>query len=101
HEVIVEKWRPQRELCLLKRQDSIVIPGALLERCEGNGMALKAACKSLSRLIHVPKKLRMEQPRNRLLGLESANLTEDFSPVISRHPYGSDSARFFVDVKVG
>src|SRR5271163_1715728 len=52
NQIVVKKRRPHRELRLLQREYPRMIPRALLEDSEGNGVSPEKLCLCLPRLAH-------------------------------------------------
>src|SRR5215467_7020460 len=78
-----------------------MVPRSLLENRKRNRMPLDCAIVSVSGRMHVGQKFRTEQSSRRFTRLEGRRPAQHFTPVVSRHPYGSDRARALVEIQVG
>src|SRR5262249_31782483 len=98
NQIVVEEWRPKRKLGLFQSEYAVMVPWTLLENGKGQGVPLYEACICLTRLMG--EKFRTEQPGQRLHGLKSADLPEDFSSIVSCHSDRCNLARLLVYVHI-
>ena len=100
-QIVVEIRGPQRQLCLLQGEETVMVPWGLAEQGEREWMPLNEARICRVRDVDIGQNVSTEETRRGLVGLERSHPTEHLAPIVPGHPDGSDLRGRLVEVEIG